>query len=443
MLKQEPLDDKRGKHDNHNKIAPDVYALAMDYLKSIPHKPSHYTYVKSNRLYFENPALSIKIIYNLFQDYYKEKSGIKLKMQYKTYFKFFRQTNFDFKKPKTDTCDFCRECEVKLGQNPNDACHVEYNIHKRKVDAYLKMKNDFIRDAKEGGEVLVIEFDYAQNFPLPKLTVTSQFYKRLLWLYLFCVHVHNDDAAFMYTFLESKCKKGANTVASFVFDCVNKKIQDFPNTKKVILLSDAAGGQNKNQTLLRFCTWLAKTFNVEVLHLFPVRGHSFGQCDRNFGIIRNSMKKLETVEVPDTYLERIESSRQNPSPFLLVNDQSIVFDWDKALVPYFEKKPKSKNNIFKIQKYCILKYKPCGMLLVSSSYHMILNPFKYAKNIPAELTLEPAPKGSLKPSKIKDIEDLFVYLKEESRECYKKLFEEHGSDNPNVVGENENVTDDE
>lgn len=79
------------------------------------------------------------------------------------------------------------------------------------------MKNDFIRDAKEGGEVLVMEFDYAQNFPLPKLTVTSQFYKRLLWLYLFCIHVHNDDAAFMYTFIESKCKKGANTVASFVF----------------------------------------------------------------------------------------------------------------------------------------------------------------------------------------------------------------------------------
>lgn len=155
------------------------------------------------------------------------------------------------------------------------------------------------------------------------------------------------------------------------------------------------------------------------------------------------MKKLETVEVPETYLERIESSRQKPSPFVVVNDLNIVFDWDKALVPYFEKKPKSNNNTFKIQKHCIFKYKPCGMLLVSSSYHMILNPFKYAKNIPAELTLEPAPKGSLKPSKIKDIQDLFKYLKEENRECNKKLFEEHDSDRPNVGEENENVTDDE
>lgn len=66
------------------------------------------------------------------------------------------------------------------------------------------MINGFIRDPKEGGEVLVIEFDYAQNFPLPKLTVISQFNKRLLRVYLFCVHVHNDDGAFMYTFLESK-----------------------------------------------------------------------------------------------------------------------------------------------------------------------------------------------------------------------------------------------
>lgn len=72
-------------------------------------------------------------------------------------------------------------------------------------------------------------------------------------------------------------------------------------------MSDSAGGQNKNLAFLRFCSYLSKSLNVEVMHIFPVRGHSFGQCDRNFGVIRNNMKSLQTVELPKEYLE--ESSR--------------------------------------------------------------------------------------------------------------------------------------
>lgn len=108
-------------------------------------------------------------------------------------------------------------------------------------------------------------------------------------------------------------------------------------------MSDSAGGQNKNQTYLRFCSYLSKSLNVEVMHIFPVRGHSFGQCDRSFGVIRNNMKSLQTVELPKEYLERIVTSRKSPTPFMLVDDSSIVFDWDKALIPFFEKKKKKKH----------------------------------------------------------------------------------------------------
>lgn len=447
ILRKEPIEDKRGKHGNHKKIEPDVYSLALDHLKSIPNKPAHYSYVKSNRLYFQNPDLNIKKIFTLFQDYFKEHTGNNLQMKYKTYFKFFRETNFDFKVPKTDTCDFCQQCEVILEKNPNDVCRLDYSVHKKKADAYLKMKNEYLKTAKESDEVLVLEFDYAQNLALPKLTVTSQFYKRLLWLFLFCVHVHNDGSSFMYTFLESQCKKGANTVASFVFDCINKKIEDFPNIKKIVLLSDAAGGQNKNQTLLRFCSYLSKSYNVEVLQIFPVRGHSFGQCDRDFGVIRNALRKLENIEVPHVYIDRIAGSRTNPSPFVVVQDTSIVFDWNKGLIPFFEKTPKNKNIKFKIQQYSILKYKPCGTLLVSTMYSMLVQqPFMYAKCIPKDINLEPAKKVPLKPAKIRDIKDLFVFLKEESRNFYTTFFQENeqsevGEERDTDISEQENVED--
>lgn len=73
-------------------------------------------------------------------------------------------------------------------------------------------------------------------------------------------------------------------------------MNDRPDTTKIILLSDAAGGQNKNATILKFCTWFAKTYNVQVCQLFPPRGHSFGQCDRNFGIMKSGIKNKAIIE---------------------------------------------------------------------------------------------------------------------------------------------------
>lgn len=137
-------------------------------------------------------------------------------MAYKTYFKFFRETNYTFRKPKSDVCHYCTEMEQKLSVNPNDECHLQY-IHKRKVQQHLKLKSDYISKCKEeDSDTLVVEFDYSQNFPLPKLNVTKQFFKRLIWLFVFNIHIHNDDSSFYYTFLEYQAKKGANSVALFL-----------------------------------------------------------------------------------------------------------------------------------------------------------------------------------------------------------------------------------
>lgn len=53
---------------------------------------------------------------------------------------------------------------------------------------------------------------------------------------------------------------------------------------------------------------------------FPVGGHSFGQCDRSFGVNRKNMKSLLTVELPKTYLERIVTMRiKKATPFMFYN----------------------------------------------------------------------------------------------------------------------------
>lgn len=104
----------------------------MEHLKSIPHKPSHYAMNKSNRLYIDNPNITIKNLHTSFCEYFESKTGEKLKMAYKTYFKFYRSTSFTVSPVKTDVCDFCTECEKKLAVNPQDECLLRLNVHKKK-----------------------------------------------------------------------------------------------------------------------------------------------------------------------------------------------------------------------------------------------------------------------------------------------------------------------
>ena len=299
---------------------------------------------------------------------------------------------------------------------------IRFKVHKKRAEKYYSVKSGYITKSKTSNDVLVLEFDYSQNLPLPKLNITKQFYKRLWWMFVFNVHCHNDDSSIFYSFLESQSKKGPHSVASFLFHCVSKKVNEYPNLKSIVLLSDAAGGQNKNSVMLRFCLWLSITFRVEVVHMFPVRGHSFGQCDRNFGLIKSKLKNKPQIETPELYLESIVECRQNPSPFKSVNDPSLIYNWDKAILQYFLKTPVSRDNVFKVQQYSILKYKPCGTLLCSKSYTEIFQPFKYIKTHHTEISLEQVPCVPLKDAKVKDIRDLFPYLSDEGKSFYEALF---------------------
>jgi hypothetical protein len=128
-------------------------------------------------------------MFMLFLSYFLKNTGKQLKMAYKTYYEFFHNyCNFSFSRPKTDVCDFCGESEKKLASKPNDECLLKYKVHKKKAKAHDELKKDYISRCKNDPTDLVVEFDYAQNLPIPKLNCTSQFYKCLLWLCIQCTH---------------------------------------------------------------------------------------------------------------------------------------------------------------------------------------------------------------------------------------------------------------
>lgn len=412
--------ERRGSHDNRpHKLEENVLELMKDHLESIPSEPSHYSSHKTNLHYFDNPDLNVKVIFEKFKEFYKEKTNKNLKMTYVTYFKLFKEKfRYGFRRPKTDICDFCIEMKEKLSRDPNDPCKISLEVHERKVRKRKSLKDEFIAKAKNNDETshLVIEFDYGQNYPIPRLNVNSQFYKRMLWLYVFNIHVHNDDSSFFYCHMETHAGKNGNSVVSFVNDCLMNilKKPKFSNITTIVLLSDATSGQNRNTTITKFCAWFARLHNVEVIHLYPVRGHSFSQCDRNFGLVRNKIKNREVIGSALPWLNAIVTCRENPSPFEMIMDKGLIKDWDTALAPFFLKEPKSPNKKYTIMKYVIMKYTTAGNLLCSETYNPFYSPFKYLsvmnRDTLRNINLKPQPVERISEAKEKDVRSLLKYL---------------------------------
>lgn len=168
--------------------------------------------------------------------------------------------------------------------------------------------------------------------------------------------------------METDGKKNANSVVSFIFDCLEKKLPQFPNVKNIVFLSDAAGGQNRNLTMIKFCSRYAKTRNVDIAQVFPVGGHSFSQYDRKFGIVRKQISKKEVIGTAKPYLTAMVTCRQEPCSFKVIMDRDILKEWDEALCHLFLSKSSSKLNKFSLMKYVIIKIKQDGSLLCSENY---------------------------------------------------------------------------
>lgn len=118
----------------------------------------------------------------------------------------------------------------------------------------------------ENSKCLVIEFDYGQNLPVPKLNVNSQFYKRLLWYNVFNVYCHNVKNSVMYCYIETvQKKKNSESVASFLHHFIERKLNSsHVDYKDIVLFSDNAGGQNKNLIMFMFCSYLAVSLKTRV-----------------------------------------------------------------------------------------------------------------------------------------------------------------------------------
>ena len=183
------------------------------------------------------------------------------------------------------------------GPDERQSLQLQRELHLRKADRFYKSLQADTQDSKSSASICTHAFDFEQNLPLPHLPVGEIFYSRQLWLYAFVVHCCSDDSASNFCWDETVAKKGANEVISCLDYYFTRTLPDEVDTLN--LYSDGCGGQNKNRFVIMYLYSLVKLGRFKkIKHVFPIRGHSFLPCDRDFAIIEQKKRKKSVYMHP-------------------------------------------------------------------------------------------------------------------------------------------------
>ena len=199
---------------------------------------------------------------------------------------------------KTDFCDLCCKQKQKItdrSTTPEDKANAQEELQKH-VQEYTEARKAYsdhrLLTAKEDGYT-VISMDYAENINLPHLiTQPASFYFHTLRK-IDIFGITNEDTDDQLNFLIDECfriKKGPNSVISMLDFYIHNFVKQGSD---LILYCDNCGGQNKNQFLIGYMSYLVKIkkFLKECKIYFMIVGHTKFSPDRHFGNLKQKLFK--------------------------------------------------------------------------------------------------------------------------------------------------------
>ena len=297
----------------------------------------------------------------------------------------------------------------------------EKELHQRKASVFYERK----RAAKEaaravGSTTAAVAFDFWKNMPLPNITTNDVYYRRQLSLYTFDVHDLGANKVYLYSYDETVANKGSNDVVSLL----NHYIETFvkPEATELLLFCDSCAGQNKNWTMFRYIYSLVhvrKRFQ-KVLISFPIRGHSYMECDKDTGLINQKFK----AEIPTDWISHFVQAQRNPHPFTVIQPDVAEFkNFSHHFDPLFLAKCPAASRPF---REVIFTKESIGVMKFRESRH---GPFvdcvvtKRAKKPPQPNTLQNLYAGKLPISdeKYKDLQVLKRFCTEPAQNFLNNL----------------------
>lgn len=193
---------------------------------------------------------------------------------------FCQNLIYVFKYPKQTHVDLLY-LKIKAG---NNVAKIDQALHHLKAEAgFAAMSAD---EKCSDPASYVITFDLQQQMYIHQLTHSEMYYAQQVT----CCNLGNHDSVtknrFMCIWTESYGGRGSQEISYCIFKYLTA-IADLRGKEKLVCWSDNCGGQKKNQFMLAmYLVLIAKSNISEVVHKFPVRGHTFLSCDRDFAVIK-------------------------------------------------------------------------------------------------------------------------------------------------------------
>lgn len=349
--------DMRGKSRSSNAMKNSEVLSVMEHIESFPVKESHYA---TSDYQYLNAELNVRRMYAMFLQ--KNPETI---IKYEYYNKIFKENfKLSFGRPQIDICNECESLSIKLKNKAlNDTAKrcaaAELMVHKRRSKKFYNALKTSTNLCKENSNILAISFDFMQNLQLPRNPAQDMFYLSLLTVSVFCVHSMKTNEAVFFVYHEGLAKKGPNEICSFLYRFIETYVPK--DVTELHLFCDNCPGQNKNNTVIRMCSALVDSDRFHKIELFfPIRGHSFLPCDRDFGIIKRKLNKVDRVNTLLEYVEHIVTSTTKQKFMVHVIDQSDIRDFKTWWTKLYKKNvvsvesmsaPRNEKETFNISKY--------------------------------------------------------------------------------------------
>lgn len=298
--------DKRGKHTPKNKIPVERITEIKKHIESFPKYSSHYSREKKSDTKYLESNLDIRKMYRLYTDQCKENGTDPVKESFYRHI-VVTQYNLSFKTPRTDTCNKCDslEMQIKFGTSEEtiEQSKNEKEQHLISAEEGRSAKCAAQKEAKKNPAFKAICFDLQKTLACPVLTCNRVYYARQLWTYNLAIHDLGSNHATMVMWYEAEASRGSQEIGS----CLLKYVTQLPPTVKyLIAFSDNCGGQNKNQYITRFWMYTVQNTHIETVeHKFLVPGHTFMECDEDFGLIEKTKKSLQYVFMTDDWIHAV------------------------------------------------------------------------------------------------------------------------------------------
>lgn len=429
-------EDKRGKSIS-NTLSPEAHHAVHEHIKSFPLKQSHYC---GKKKYYLSADLTLKKMWKLFKEGHAQ-----FKISQTTYWRIFRENfNYTFGRPQVDACCLCEELGVKiksphLNEVAKRTAVAELLVHRRKAKKfYSALQHEKSQDGQKETHVLSLAFDYMKTVSLPKVPVQELYYLRQLSVNIFGIHHIKDNKTTIFLYHEGIAKKGPNEVCSFI----NEYLKSIPDHyTELRLFCDNCGGQNKNQALSRFCLYLTDSgrFN-KVVQYFPLRGHSFLPCDRDFGLISKTLRNHDRIFTVHEITEHIINSSSKDGKFTVHEvTADEVLDFKKWQSLYYKKSCISKetrgknvrkedkvnfqiSTLFQFEYMSSLKgyvkaYKNINGLIC---HNFFMSKSNAPVSPPTQLAC-PTGKCPIKKCKVDDLKRLRAYIPDEFKDFYEEI----------------------